>query len=127
MGGFSSAYDLVSSAYGWTDREMEELTLARFRQIVAAIRTRLLATERQENSRFSWLGRTLSVAITGGYMTDEKTGNPAFEQAKMIAIDEIESVALEEMMARKKSEKAAEGPAVGSYEKFMGMMKGLQR
>ena len=80
-----------------------------------------------EQSRFSWLGRVLATAITGGYMTDGKSGNPAFEDAKRIAMDDLESAMIEDAMEAQKRKKLAEGPKAGSFEKFMGSMRGLQK
>ncbi len=86
---------------------------------------RKFATGRIEQSRFSWLGRVLATAVTGGYMTDGK-GNPAFDAAQKITMDELEAAQLEDAMAEAKRKKLAEGPAIGSFEKFMGTMRGLK-
>lgn len=117
MGGFSAAYDLVSNSYGWTDNQIGELTLGRFRQIVAAIRTRELIQDRNKKNLIGWSTRALAVMIAGGYMIDSKDGNPAVEYAASLAIDAIDAAMLEdaESLAPAKSKE----PELGSYERFM--------
>jgi hypothetical protein len=44
----------------------------------------------------SWQTRQLSTFIAGGYMTDGKHGNPAFDAAQKLAFDEIEAAQIEE-------------------------------
>lgn len=61
-------------------------------------------------------------------MTDEKHGNPAFEQAQKLTMDDIEAAQLEEAMERAKQKKIADGPKIGSTERFLGaMQRGLQK
>lgn len=100
-----------------------DLPLGRFRQITAAIQQRRYFASREESSRTSWLARTLATFIAGGYMTDGKSENKAVQTASKLAYDDIEAAALSE----------AEAPAVvpengiGSFERFMGMMGGLDQ
>jgi hypothetical protein len=94
VGGYARAFDLVSTEYGWTDEVIGELTLARFRQILAAIEHRQYARSRMEQGRISWQTRILSSFIAAGYMTDGE--NPAVTAAQKLAFDEIEQAMLEE-------------------------------
>ena len=106
----------MSSSYGWTDREIGDLPLARFRQITAAIQVRKFHEQRTENGRFSWLARTLASYTAAGYMTDGKSENKALKQAATLAMDEIESALLGVSPKRD----SAHENNVGSYERFMG-------
>jgi hypothetical protein len=56
--------------------------------------------------------------IAGGYMVDEKKGNPALDMAMKLAIDEIESAQLEDKESQQQQAKVNE-PALGSYERIM--------
>lgn len=102
-----------------------ELPLVRFRQIVAAIQMRMIRMERQENSRLTWMTRTLSQFIVGGYFS---SGGNAAEIATRIAFDEVDRA-----LAGTLGEKAAGGgqtPAEnsnGSFERFMSMAAGLDQ
>lgn len=84
----------MSSEYGWPDETIWDLPISRFRQITAAIQQRRFLKAREENSRFSWLARNLGGFIAGGYMLDKGAKNPAAEQARTLAFDDIEAVLL---------------------------------
>lgn len=70
----------------------------------------------------SWQTRTLATMIAGGYMTDEKKGNPALDMAMKLGIDEIDSVQLEDGIAARKD--APVQAKENSYEKVMGAFGG---
>lgn len=110
MGGYGTAFDLVSSEYGWGDEYILELPLVRLRQITAAIQRRRYLKTREENSRFSWLGRNLASFIAAGYMTEGE--NPALEKARTIAFDDIEAAALGDSTAPGENKE-------GSFERLM--------
>lgn len=125
MGGYAAAYDLVASEYGWTDEQIGELPLARLRQVTASIQMRKYHAYREENGRFSWLARNIASYIAGGYQIEKGKDNKAFDQAGKLAFDDIETVLLGG---------TPQGPAggpkengVGSYERFMTMMGGLEQ
>lgn len=86
----------MSKEYGWTDDQILDLTVRRFRQIVAAIRRRQLFERRERITLNSWMTRQLATFIAGGYMVDGKHGNPALDQARNLAFDDIEKLQLEE-------------------------------
>ena len=87
VGGFASAFDLISSEYGWPDREILDLTLARMQQIVAAITLRKKGEVRDRKREISWAVRTISAFVAGGYMTEDKSG---IDAAHNLSIEEIE-------------------------------------
>ena len=117
------AFDLVSSEYGWTDEEIGEVTVARLRQIVVAIRTRQFLASREENNRFSWLARSLGTLIAGGYMMEKGKENPGIKIAQKLAMDDIESALLESPPPPKPKQNKP-----GSYEMFMGAFgNGMRR
>ena len=122
MGGFSTAYDLVSSEYGWTDDTIGELPLGRFRQVTAAIQLRRYAQLREENSRFSWLARNVTGFIAAGFQIEKGKENTALKHAASLAMDDIESALLSEapLVAPKENKS-------GSYERFMMMDKQMQQ
>lgn len=122
LGGYSRAFDLVSSQYGWTDKTIKNLTVGRFRQITSAIQQRQYFESRRAQSLVSWQTRLLAQYIAGGYMTDGK-GNPALDGAGLIAFDEIEEKQLEESakLAAEQPVKAPE-PKPGSYERAMASL-----
>lgn len=122
----------MSSEYGWTDEQIGELPLARFRQITAAIQIRKYNQARQENARFSWLARNLAGFIAAGYWVEKGKENKALKQASKIAYDDIEAMLLGADVARPTSgdpmqradpEKVAEQNGAGSFERF-AMMTG---
>lgn len=126
MGEFSSSYDLISSEYGWTNDQIDELPFARFQQIVSAIRVRKYFQQREENARFSWLGRSLASFIAAGYMTDGD--NPALDHAGKLAMDDVEATLLGNMDVAGGEWKPGDPailkkePTMGSFEKLMGTM-----
>lgn len=89
----------MSKEYGWTDDQIMDLPVVRFRQIVAAIRRRLYLRRREEISLTSWQTRQLASFIAAGYMIDSKKGNPALDAAQVLSFDEIEAAQLEEARA----------------------------
>jgi hypothetical protein len=116
VGGYSAAYDLVASEYGWTDEQIGDLPLVRLRQITAAIQTRRYFAAREENSRTSWMTRTLASFIAGGYMTDGKSENKAATMASQLAIDEEDRLLLGATLDGSVGPKENKP---GSYESFM--------
>jgi hypothetical protein len=90
----------VSREYGWTDDQILDLPVRRFRQIVAAIRRRQFLRRREEIQLMSWQTRQITTFTAGGYMVDSKKGNPAFHYAQNLAFDEIEEAQLEEAQLR---------------------------
>ena len=114
----------MSSEYGWTDNQIGELPLARFRQITSAIQLRKYSAQREENSRFSWLGRNLAGFIANGYMVSKGQENPGLKLAATLAYDDIEAAQLGTQKAQ-----GAKENSNGSFERFMMTMGGgkLQR
>lgn len=80
-----------------------DLTVRRFRQIVAAIHRRDLLRRREEISLTSWQTRQITTFVAGGYMIDSKKGNPALDMAQTLAFDEIEAAQIEEAKIRSAS------------------------
>lgn len=122
VGGFSTAYDLVQSEYGWTDEQIGELPLVRLRQITAAIQRRKFLVNREENSRFSWMARNIAQFIAAGYMIGEGQENTALTQAGLLALDDIERAVLNEAV---ENTPAKENEA-GSFERLMRFGGGMQ-
>jgi len=127
VGGYASRFDLIAKEYGWSDEQIGELPLMRFQQIVNAISLRKYREDRQETSRISWLARTISQYVAGGYMTDGQRENVAVRYASQIAFDHIEEAALEAAAARealkaRTNETVMKEPARGSFEKMMQFM-----
>lgn len=89
----------MSKEYGWSDDQILDLTVRRFRQIVAAINRRNFLRRREEISLVSWQTRQLATYTAGGYMTDGK-GNAALDSAQVLAYDEIEEAQIEEAHLR---------------------------
>lgn len=112
------AYDIVSAEYGWSDEQIGDLPLKRLRQVVAAIRSRKFLASRDDNSRFSWLGRHLGALIAAGYEVEEGAENKGVTYAEGLAYDDIERAALK--AAREVTEEAPAEPEVGSFERLMG-------
>lgn len=121
VGGFSTAYDLVASEYGWTDEQIGELPLVRLRQITATIQRRRFLNSREENARFSWLGRNIAQFVAAGFMVAEGQENKALAQAGLLAMDDIERAMLKDVAA----EPSVKENAPGSYEKFMRFAGGM--
>ena len=92
MGGFSTAFDLISSEYGWSDEKILDLTLARMQQIVAAITVRKSQAIRDRKLEVSWHVRTLASFIAAGYMTEDTAG---LDAANSLTIDDIERQIME--------------------------------
>lgn len=117
----------MSSEYGWTDEQIGELPLARFRQISSAIQIRRFSSGREENSRISWLARTISTYIAAGYMVGEGKENKALKHAGQLAYDDIESLMLGNAPAASGGNSAQAENKPGSYERFMMMDSQLQK
>lgn len=99
------------------------MTLRRFRQIVAAIRRYDYLKAREQKSLISWQTRTLATYIAAGFQVAENQENEALKAASELAIDHIEESRIREESAfadRGPEIKKEEGPAVGSYEMFLG-------
>jgi hypothetical protein len=84
--------------------------------MVAAINLRRYSEERKENSRFGWLGRTLSQFEAAGYMVEKGQENKALKQAEMVAYDEVEAA----LLGNKPKSSDPHENSIGSYERFMG-------
>lgn len=110
----------MSAEYGWTDQQIGDLPLARFRQITAAIQKRRFWKQREDNGRFSWMTRNLASFIAAGYQVEGE--NPALKTAGQLAYDDIEQSLLGG------GETAAGGGPKdngnGSFERFMGAFGG---
>lgn len=106
----------MSSEYGWSDDQIGELPLVRFRQIVAAVSKRRFLAAREENSRFSWLARQITVYVAQGYQLDKNTPNTALDHAVKIGYDDIERAFLEAADAQPAAPKEN---APGSYERLI--------
>jgi len=115
----------VSSEYGWTDEQIGELPLARFRQISSAIQIRRYTTAREENSRISWLARNIATYIAAGFEVGKGKENTALKHAKQLAYDDIEALMLGAEPAQGAVKPAENKP--GSYERFMMMNHQLQQ
>lgn len=112
----------MSKTYGWTDEAIMDLTVARFRQVLANIQQDNYMERRAQMSFETWQTRQVATFIAAGYMTDGKKGNPAIDAAQALAYDEIEKLQLEEAQIA-----AADAPRItenkpGSFERFMGSM-----
>ncbi len=112
----AAGFDLISSEYGWSDKKIFNLPVARFNQIQAAIRTRRWMQSRQENGRFSWLARSLATYIAAGYMVEGE--NTAIADAAKLAMDEIEAA----LLGVEPADNGKKGPKQGSYERLMGFI-----
>ena len=112
MGGFSSAFDLISSEYGWHDDQILDLTLARMQQIVSTISIRTQSASRERKLELSWAVRTLASFVAAGYQTEDNS--EAMEAVSNISIDDIEQAIM-------KSDLPVPPPEVkaGSTEKLM--------
>lgn len=79
---------------------------------------------REENSRISWLARTVSTFVAAGYFSEDN--KKAIEEAESITFDPIEKAIREEAASFSASGKA-KAPAVenkvGSYEALMRLAK----
>jgi len=116
VGGFSTAYDLVASEYGWSDKKIGNLPVARLRQIVANIQVRNFARQRQERLDKSWMTRNIVSYIAMGYWIDKESENAPLEAAKTLSLDEIESDILNKVKDAPPPVKEIEN---GSYERFL--------
>lgn len=118
MGGFSTAYDLVASEYGWSDKKIGNLPVARLRQIVANIQTRRYVIQRQERLDKSWMTRNIAAYIAMGYWLDKDAENTALEAAKELSLDDIE-IDILKMVKNNPAPVKEEDIQNGSYERFM--------
>lgn len=75
---------------------------------------------RDENSRYSWLGRSLGVIIAAGIEVPKGKPNTAMEFAQKLAFDDIETAALGASVQKEADTPKENG--VGSYERFMRLM-----
>lgn len=80
---------------------------------------------REENSRFSWLARSISGFIAAGYMTDGKKENKAIKYAAELAYDDIEAALLGAPTSEDRNKPKENAP--GSFERFMMMDSQLQQ
>lgn len=65
LGGFSRAFDLISSQYGWTDEAILDLTVGRTRQIIAAIGERMRNQDTVKRLYIEWQTKTLGFIMSG--------------------------------------------------------------
>jgi hypothetical protein len=120
------AFDLISSEYGWSDKKIFKLSLARFRQITAAIQVRRFHARREENTRASWVARNIASYVAAGFETPKGKTNEALNQAQKLAIDDIDVVLLGGTLNTGVATQKENG--VGSYERLMrGMGGGLHK
>lgn len=80
---------------------------------------------REENGRFSWLARNITGYIAGGYQIEKGKDNKALDMASKLAFDDIETVLLGGSPQAPNGGPKENG--VGSYERFMTMMGGLEQ
>lgn len=126
LGGYSIAFDLVQSEYGWTDEYiLDNLTLRRLRQVTAAIQRRKYFEERERKATLAWQTRILASFTAAGYMTDGE--NPAIEAAQDITFDDIEAAQLAEARESASGSNANLEPSNGSYERFLSMFGGVRQ
>lgn len=90
--------------------------------MLAAIQLRHFSEERKENSRISWMTRTLAQYTAAGYMVGKNEENKALRQAEELAFDEIEAVLLGAELKKKDPHENSNG----SYERFMMMVGALE-
>lgn len=123
--GFSTAYDLVASEYGWSDERIGNLPVARLRQIVANIQVRKWSAERQRRIDISWMTRTIAMYIAMGYWIKEDEPNKPLEFARGLSLDDIEREILKIM---EETPDAPKENQAGSFERFMlAFGNGVQR
>jgi hypothetical protein len=65
LGGFSRAFDLISSSYGWSDDAIMDLTVGRTRQILAAISERMRNQDIVKRLYIEWQTKTLGFLMAG--------------------------------------------------------------
>lgn len=120
MGGFSRAFDLIASEYGWSDESLQDLTLARIRQCVAAITERKTLEERKQKDLVRWQTRNICFFISNTLMIKEGAENTLAALAQELTFrpkkTDPETLSEEEKAFGKKIE-----PTVGSYERFQGL------
>lgn len=104
----------MSAEYGWTDDQIGDLPLVRFRQIVSAIQLRLTQARREARSIASWQTRTLSTYIAAGYMVEKGKENKALSEAQNIGYDAIDQALLGVESG------GAKENTNGSFERLMG-------
>ncbi len=91
---------------------------------MSAIQLRQYREERKENSRFSWMTRTLAQFAAAGYMIEKGQENKALNQAERLAFDDVEAA----LLGHEPSD--SNGPqdnGNGSYERIMMMMGQLEQ
>lgn len=118
MGGFSSAFDLISSEYGWQDSAILELTLARMQQIVASISIRKAQANRERKLELSWAVRTVSSFVAAGYMVEGE--NKGLDAANNLTLDDIEKKIMDADLPEPPTEARA-----GSTETLMRALGGM--
>lgn len=114
----------MSSEYGWTDEQIGELALARFRQIVAAIQLRRWQAHREDSSRLSWQTRILAQYVAAGYMIEKGKPNTALENASYLGYDDIERAMAE---ASDTASAAPKENRPGSFERLVGWSGAMQK
>ncbi len=91
LGGFSRAFDLFSSEYGWTDDVIQDLCISRFRQIFCAIKERKWNAEINKKEAMGWQIRTVAefIAATTPWSEGEdgKFTNSLVEAARMTGLN----------------------------------------
>ncbi len=79
--------------------------------------------QREENSRYSWLARTLGGLVAAGYQVEKGQENKGLTYAATIAYDDIEAALLKDGP----SQAAPKENGAGSFERFMMMTGDLAR
>lgn len=120
LGGFSRAFDLIASEYGWSDESLQDLTLSRIRQCVAAITERKTLEERKHKDLIRWQTRNICFFIANTLIVKEGSENTLAKLAQELTFrpekKKPEVLTEEEQVFGKKVE-----PTVGSYERFQGL------
>lgn len=80
---FARSFDLISSAYGWTDDQVLDLTMARMRQI------REVIWERQaEESRRDLSVREVELRIMASYMAQSEDALASAREIRLLPPDD---------------------------------------
>ena len=120
LGGFSRAFDLIASEYGYSEESLHDLTLARIRQCVAAITERKTLEDRKQKDLIRWQTRNICFFVANTLMIKEGSENTLAKLAQELTFRpqkvDPETLTEEEQVFGKKIE-----PTVGSYERFQGV------
>jgi hypothetical protein len=78
-------FDLLSTSYGWTDDQIMELPLVRFRQIFGTLQQRFYTEDLREEALVEWQTRSLASMIAG-LGRSKRHAQGLFRQADSIRI-----------------------------------------